>query len=180
MNRMKMKSKYLWLLPLLLMVLVSGCWFLLSGTFVVIYVVVDEDVHATEEYSKFTVDLTTEDAWQDHQDDLDNIEDIAITFKVVNPFISAATGQIYVSSDSLLADSASVVSSATLILDGFTIPGGDSLQFMMADYYDLLQNFEAFRDLVKTGVFTAYAIVPEPLAMEIRHVVVIVTFSAGM
>jgi len=51
---------------------------------------------------------------------------------------------------------------------------------MMADYYDILQNFDDLRDLVKTGVFTAYALVPAPLAMEFKNVVVVVTFSAGM
>lgn len=179
MNRAIINRKYLLFLPLLLLTSVTGCW-LFSGTWVIIYAVPEGDVDPYEDFHKFTVDLTTEDVWQDHQDDLDDIEDIAITFKVINPLISPATGQVYVSSDSLLADSASVVGSATLILDGFTIPGEDSLQFMMADYYDLLQNFEAFRDLVKTGVFTAYAIVPEPLDMEFKNVVVIVTFSAGM
>ncbi len=90
------------------------------------------------------------------------------------------TGQVYVSSDSLLGDSAAVRSSATIILDGITVPGGDSLIVDMASYYDLLQNFDTLRDLVKTGMFTAYALVPDPLAVEFRDVLVVVTFSAGM
>jgi hypothetical protein len=179
MSTAKSTRKYLWLLPLLLLTLAGGCW-LFSGTWVIIYVADDEDIHATEDFYRFTVDITDEEIWKDHHDDLDNIEDISITFKVVNPLLTPATGQVYVSSDDALSDSAAVVSSATLILDGFTIPAEDSLEFMMADYYDLLQNFEALRDLVKTGVFTGYAIVPEPLGMEFKNVVVIVTFSAGM
>ncbi|KPK99739.1 MAG: hypothetical protein AMJ91_06540 [candidate division Zixibacteria bacterium SM23_73_3] len=179
MDRKKFNRKYLWLLPLLFVAAVSGCW-LFSGTWVIIYAVDKEDIDTSEHFHKFTVDLTKESVWQDHKDDLDNIEDVAFTFKLINPFLSPATGQVYVSSDSTLSDSAAVASSATIILDGITIPGGDSIHVTMAHYYDLLQNFETLRGLVKSGVFTAYALVPAPLAIELRNVVVVVTFSAGL
>jgi hypothetical protein len=179
MENLKTNRKHLRLLPLLLVALVCGCW-LFSGTWVIIYKVEHEDIQAKPGFYKFVVNLTAEPVWEDHKDDLDDIEDVSITFKLTNPFISPVTGQVYVSSDSLLGDSAAVKSSATIILDGITIPGGDSLIVDMASYYDLLQNFDTLRDLVKTGMFTAYALVPDPLAVEFRDVVVVVTFSAGL
>lgn len=179
MDRKKINRKYLWLLPLLFISLVCGCW-LFSGTWVIIYDVDEVYFHPSQPFYKFSVDLTTESVWQDHKDDLDNIEDIAITFKLFNPGGTEITGQAYVSSDSTLGDSAAVVNSATIILDGISVPAGDTLHVAMAHYYDLLQNFEALRDLVKTGVFTAYAIVPEPFEGGLFDVTVVVTFSAGM
>lgn len=179
MGILKTNRKYLGLLPLLPIVLISACW-LFSGTWVIIYKVDDEEIQANQDFHKFSVDITQEDVWKEHKDHLDDIEDVSITFKLINPFISPAVGQVYVSSDSSLSDSAAVTSSATIILDGITIPGGDSLRVDMAHYYDLLQNFKTLRDLVKTGVFTAYALVPAPLAIELHDVVVVVTFSAGL
>lgn len=175
MDRKKVNGKYLWLLPLLVIALVSGCW-LVSGTWVIIYEVEDADIFATEHFYKFTVDLTKESIWQDHKDDLDNIEDIAFTFKLINQGADTATAQVYVSPD----DTLTVMSSATIILDGLSVPAGDSLHVTTAHYYDLLQNFETLRDLVKTGVFTAYAIVPDPVYVKFRDVVVVITISAGL
>ena len=180
MNRMQLNCRYLWFLPLSLLVLVSGCWFLLSGTFVVIYVVLDEDIQQGVGLHKFDVDLTDEDAWEDHKDNLDNIEDVAMTFMFINEMDTEASGRIYVSSDDALSDTNAVKSSATLILDGLTIPAEDTLHVNLAYYYDVFQNFEALRDLVKTGAFTAYAIVPSSTEVYIRHMVVLVTFSASM
>ena len=175
MDKVKTRRKYLWLLPLLIVVLVSGCW-LVSGTWVIIYDVDNADILATEHFYKFTVDLTKETIWEDHKDDLDNIEDITFTFKLINQGDTPATGQVYVSPD----DTLTVMGSATIILDGISVPGNDSLLVDMAHYYDLLQNFETLRDLVKTGVFTAYAIVPNTLNVKFRDVVVVITFSAGL
>lgn len=181
MNRMKVNCKYLCFLPLLLLVLVSGCWFLLSGTWIIVYAVADEEIDDTHPgLNIFDVDLTDEDVWVDHHDNLDNIEDVAMTFRFVNELPTEATGRIYVSSDNSLADTNAVKSSATLILDGLTIPANDTLQVDLAFYYDILQNFEALRDLVKTGVFTAYAIVPSSTEVYIRYMVVVVTFSASV
>lgn len=181
MNTEKSYKKYLWLLSLLVVVLFCGCW-LFSGTWVIIYKVEQADIDSNPDHTfyKFTVDLTRESVWQDHKGDLDNIEDVAITFKLINHLSTVATGQVYVSTDSTLSDTTVVKSSAIKILDGISVPGNDSLYVNMADYYDLLLNFKPFRDVVKTGVFTAYAIVPNTLDIEFRDVVVVVTFSAGM
>jgi len=175
MDRKKVNGKYLWLLPLLVIALVSGCW-LVSGTWVIIYEVEDADIFATEHFYKFTVDLTKESIWQDHKDDLDNIEDIAFTFKLINQGADTATAQVYVSPD----DTLTVMSSATIILDGLSVPPDSTFHVTMAHYYELLQNFETLRDLVITGNFTAYAVVPDTVNVKFRDVVVVITISAGL
>ncbi len=180
MNRIILNYRHLWFLPLLLLVLASGCWFLLSGTWVIIYAVADEDIHQSTGLHKFDVNLTDEDVWKDHKDNLDNIEDVAMTFNLVNEMGTEATGRIYVSSDNSLTDTTAIKASATLILDGLTVPANDSLKVDLAFYYDVFQNFEALRDLVKTGVFTGYAIVPNSTQVHIRHFIVVVTFSASV
>jgi hypothetical protein len=180
MNRIRLNYRHLWFLPLLTLVLASGCWFLLSGTWVVVFAVADEDIHEDVGLHKFDVDLTDEDAWSDHKDNLDNIEDVAMTFNLVNEMDTEATGRIYVSSDNSLTDTTAIKASATLILDGLTVPASGSLKVDLAYYYDVFQNFEALRDLVKTGSFTGYAIVPDSDHVKISHFVVVVTFSASV
>jgi hypothetical protein len=180
MKKNKLNWRHLWFLPLLLLVLASGCWFLLSGTWVIVYAVADEDIDQGVGLHKFDVDLTQEDVWKDHKDNLDNIEDVAMTFNLVNELPTEATGRIYVSSDNSLTDTTAIKASATLILDGLIVPANDSLKVDLAYYYDVFQNFEALRDLVKTGAFAGYAIVPNSTQVYIRHFIVVVTFSASI
>jgi len=175
------KKKSLWGLwgCILLILLVSSC-FLTSGTWVIIYEVENEDIQAGAGFYKFTVDLTEEDIWKDHKDDIDDIADISFTFKLANTGDDTLTGRVYVSSDSALADTAAVKSSATIILDGISVAPGATLQMTLAHYYDLLQNFGTLKDLVKSGKFSAYAITPNPIKMELSDVWVVVTISAGL
>ena len=180
------KRKSLWGLSgsILLVILVSSC-FLLSGTWVIIFKVDKEDIHPSQSFYKFTVDLTEEDVWQDHKDDIDDIADVSFTFKLANTDTTdtadTLTGRVYVSSDSTFSDTTAVKDSATIILNGISVPPGDTLQMTLAHYYDILENFDTLKELVKSGVFTAYAIVPNaPNDMEFFDVIVVVTISAGL
>jgi hypothetical protein len=175
----KEKRKYLWFLPLLLLILVCGC-LLTSGTLVIIFKVDNQDIHASQHFYKFTVNLEDNDDWKDNKDKLNSIEDMVFTFKLANPGSDSITGQVYVSKDSTLSDTTAVKGHATLILDGITVPPGETLSVNMAHYYDLLHNFDTLRDLVKGGVFTAYGIVPNPFAGGLFDAVVIVTIDAGL
>jgi hypothetical protein len=175
----KEKRKYLWLLPLLLVILVCGC-LLTSGTVVIIFKVNNQDIHASQHFYKFTVNLENNDDWKNNKDKLNSIEDMVFTFKLANPGASPITGQVYVSTDSTLSDTTAVKSHATLILDGITVPAYDTLYVNMEHYYDLLHNFDTLRDLVKGGVFTTYGIVPNPFVGGLFDAVVIVTVDAGL
>jgi hypothetical protein len=174
----KQNRKYLWLLPGLMLALFCAC-FLIAGTWVITFEVDDQDIHASESFYKFSVNLNDNSDWNDNKDKLDNIEDVVFTFWLKNRSSNTMTGQVYVSDDSTLSSISAVQSSATLILDNISVPANDSLYVDMAHYYDLLQNFDALRDIVKPGVFTAYGIVPNPLQGDLYDAVVIVTVSAG-
>ena len=176
------KKKSLWGLwgCILLILLVSSC-FLTSGTWVIIYEVENEDIQAGAGFYKFNVDLTEEEVWKDHKDDIDDIVDVSFTFKLVNHNDEdTLTGRVYVSSSSTLDDTTEVKDSATIILDGISVLPGGTLQMTLAHYYDILQNFDILKDLVKSGKFTAYGIVPNTVDMEFSDVVVVVTVSAGL
>lgn len=183
---MNPKKRYLLGLSgaILLVVLACSCW-LLSGTWVIIYHVEDATVHPHSSFYSFPVDLTGEEVWQDHKDDIDDIADVSFTFKLANTDTTDTArtiiGRIYISSDSTLGDTLAVDTSATIILDGMSVPPGDTLQMTLAHYYDLLQNFDTLKNLVKTGIFTVYAIVPNaPNNMKFFDVWVVVTISAGL
>lgn len=178
MNHITNHKRFLWLSGIILL-LISGCW-LFSGTWVIVYKVEQADIQAKEGFYKFTVDLTKEDVWNDHKDDIDDIADISITFTLVNNEADTVTGRVYVTSDSNLTTPASVDSFATIILDGISVAPLATLQMNMAEYYDILQNFDTLKDLVKTGVFTAYAVLPNHLDIEFFDVKVVVTISAGL
>ncbi len=179
---MNPKKRYLLGLSgaILLVILASSCW-LLSGTWVIVYHVEDANIDPEDSFYRFAVDLTGEEVWQDHKDDIDDIADVSFTFKLANTGANTITGRVYVSPDSTLGDTLAVDTSATIILDGISGPPNDTLEMTLAHYYDLLQNFETLKDLVKSGVFTAYAIVPNaPNNMKFFDVWVVVTISAGL
>ncbi len=174
----KQKRKYLWLLPGLMLAWFCAC-FLIAGTWVITFEVEDQNIHASGPFYKYSVNLNDNSDWNDNKDKLDNIEDVVFTFKLVNPGDTVMTGQVYVSPDSTLNTIAEVESTATLILDKISVPAHETLYVDMTHYYDLLENFDALRDIVKPGVFTAYGIVPNPIQGNLYDAVVIVTVSAG-
>ncbi|MCK4385708.1 MAG: hypothetical protein KAW52_05530 [candidate division Zixibacteria bacterium] len=172
-------KKYLWLLPVIILFLVSSC-FLFSGTWVIIYNVDYAKIEAGQGFHKFNVDLTEKDVWEEHKDDIDDIVDVTLTFKLKNDTSLETTAKVYVDSVSTRVDSADVRTNSIPILEGLTIPANDSLVVNMAHYYDCLLNFDKLAELVKTGKFTAYAVVPYPLRMTLSDVTVVVTISAGL
>jgi hypothetical protein len=132
-------------------------------------------------FYKASVDLTEEDVWKDHKDDIDDIVDVSFTFKLTNKSaVDTLSGQVYVSSDNTLDTPAKVESLATIILDGISVDPGATLQMTLTHYYDILQNFDTFKDLVKSGKFSAYAITPNPIKMDLSDVWVVVTISGGL
>lgn len=111
-----------------------------------------------------TVNLVEEDdTWADHSDQIDQIEKVGFDAVVVG-LTAGDSLDMYLSADSTYASRAAVLAAATAkdafpLLLGYIAPGGtDTLTRVEAEA--LLQlsgpNFTSVKNLVKTGLFTAY------------------------
>ncbi len=174
------KNKILVLLSALLVLSVfCGCEGLIVGTFVISLDIDGGDIVTQDDFSKFYVDLTTESEWNDHKDEIKDIDNVGFQLWVTNSGATAVTGQLFASTDSSYADTAAVRDSATLVLDGLTLPPG-------ATYVDwpssltYLREVDKLKQLVEGGTFAIYALTTTlPFTITVDSATVIVTVTAG-
>lgn len=174
------KKKMLILLSALLMLSVFyGCEGLIVGTFVISIDIKGGDIVTKDDFTKFYVDLTKESEWNDHKDEIKYIDNVGFQLWVTNNGPMAVTGQLFASTDSSYADTATVRDSATLVLDGLTLPPG-------ATYVDwpssltYLCEVDKLKNLVKGGKFAVYALTTTlPFTITVDSATVIVTVTAG-
>jgi len=135
---------------------------------------------------KRTVDLAVEDGtWNDHKDNIDQIEKVGFDAIVVNSLATTDTLDMYLSATSSYSTRAAVLAAADTypLLLGYVVPvGTDTLTRVEADA--LLQlsgaNFTNVKNLVKTGNFTAYITSSGGAAVgQIDTANVYVTFTAS-
>ncbi len=155
----------------------AGC--IVSGQFVILIIwggIVSTDTQLNAE----TVDLTDDETWQEHQEDIQKIIDAKFETTIKNNAGTVATGQLYVSDQSGLTYG-QLASEATLILSGIEIPAGDSVMIGFNDSVQYQQNLQTLLDLAETGLFHLYGVAENtPFNIEIKQGSrILVTFAAG-
>jgi len=160
--------------------LTAGC--LLSGTFTVSIFADNEIGTDNDGFYWYYVDITEEDAWEDHADDLNNIDAIGFDLWVRNLGATTATGDAYIDDpdDAQIAD-ASELGGATIILEDLSVaPGANHLTY--AQSIGQLQNVELIKRLVEGGEFWFYATTPglgADFVLDSLRVTVTFTASGG-
>ena len=173
----RIARRSLGLLILAAALVLTGC--IVSGQFVV---VIDWGGFASTDDSLNSehVDLTTNSTWNDHKDDIQDIVDVKFKVTIHNLATTAATGEVYVSTDSY-SSLAAVKASATRILHGIAIDPGATRTIGFDESATYRENLDTLLALVKDGDFYIYGIaVNTPFNIEIMTgSQLLVTFSAG-
>lgn len=152
--------------------LVSGCW-LLGITLVLSYDIEDKPAYTNTYFNGWFIDLTTEEDWQDHQDQLDEIYNLLFYGWITNYENTEATGRIYVYKDTTLHTIEEVESNATLVLDGVVIPADTTVEVPLIDL-----DLKPIRDLIMEGKFGLYAIAANiPFHIRVFDASVVVIFA---
>ena len=152
--------------------LVGGCW-LLGITLVLSYDIEDKPAYTDTYFNGWFVDLTTEEDWQDHQDQLDEIYNLLFHGWIENYESTPATGRLYVYQDTTLHTVGEVESQATLVLDGIAIPADTTVQVPLVDL-----DLKPIRDLIMKGKFGLYAIAANvPFNIRVFDASVVVIFA---
>lgn len=170
-------SKHIYrLLGLALIALVAtGC--LVSGTFIIV-----EDFTFTAQtgFYFYPVDITTEQEWEDHKDDINQIDVVGVEFWITSTESGPVTFDAFVDNFSGGTPS-SVPGTATKIIDAFTVNPGANQHITYTQSLTFIKGLDRLKALAKTGKFDYYGTSTgnEGTTFKIDSGKVIVTFSAS-
>src|SRR4030067_1329190 len=121
---LKSKMSYYWWTILILSCLgVTGC--LLSGTFV-IDLSLNEMAFTTATFHKQQINLSSNQTYNDHKDQIKDITDIGFALKIENNSGVTASGELYLSDESTYTTASQVKSCATLVVSGISVPANST------------------------------------------------------
>ena len=174
---LKSKMAYYWWTILILSCLgVTGC--LLSGTFV-IDLSLNEMAFTTATFHKQQINLSSNQTYNDHKDQIKDITDIGFALKIENNSALTASGELYLSDESTYTTASQVKSNATLILTGISVPANSTKSINWSESYQYIRNLGALKEQVKSGSFRVYALIDSaPLNLRIYDASLIITFAA--
>lgn len=156
---MKMHKRS-WILALALSVLltVGGC--LVSGTFIVSEMLYGIDFTTNTGFYYYDVDITDNDIWADHADDIDNVKLAGFEMWLTNNTADANLFNAYIdpSDDPVLALPNAVEADATQIIKDLPVAAGVGTQTYISysESFNYLTNFATLKSLAKAGKFHYY------------------------
>jgi hypothetical protein len=177
MNNMK---KLMTILPLAGILLLAGC-FIVAVTVVIDYNISSTDLFQETDFEYFNVDLTDNDTWNDHKDDIQYIDNVGFVMWVENNGATDATGELYIARthSTSIASAQDVKDNTTRILSGLVLPPGESyIDWPTSLGY--VEHVDSLRAIVETGTFVIYATTESlPFDIQIDSAIVIVTGTAS-
>lgn len=140
--------------------LLAGC--LVSGTFTIVVFISGQELDDNHPngFYHYVVDLTDEEDWDDHKDDIENIDVIGFDLWVRNMRSTATTFNAWVDDlgDAQITNPALLDANATPILQDLVIAAGPDVvtHITYAESLGHLRNVAALKAYVKGGQFRLY------------------------
>lgn len=163
--------------------LLAGC--LLSGTFIFSFMLVEnEDLIYNGDFYYASVDWTDDNDWEDHKDNIKDIDLVGFELWITNGTVTAVTFTVYVADlQSTLNGSSTrseVESGATLVVDDLPIAASGQTHVTYGQSFKYLDNVETLKNLTEAGKFKLFAFMTSPSAnLTVDSVRVIVTLTVG-
>ncbi len=149
----KIKILLILLSSLILAVALTGCKYIISGTFVFVE---DIEFSAAGGFYFYQVDITDEPDWQEHKDDIDFVDAVGVEFHIISTEEGNVTFNAYVDDYSGPGSlPTSIPAKATKIIDGLIVPPGET-NITYAESLKFLTGLDRLKALVKTGRFDYY------------------------
>lgn len=143
-------------LGLALAILLTGCG-LISVTFLL-----DEDIDTTTvpvDLFIYSVDVTDEEDWEDHKDDIQQVNWVSFEFYFTNPGGSDVSFDGYIDDiDNPQCGTIPCAEATTRVLKDITIPAGSSTHISMGDSFAYQENVEILKNLAEAGAFHFYGV----------------------
>jgi len=141
----------------MLSLIAAGC--LVSVTFVI-----EEELSFTTsgDVYFYEVDVTDEEDWEDHKDNIDKIVSVGFELYITNNESLEVEFNGYIDrfGSTVYTDATDVENNATLILDGITLPAGPGTQthITYGQSFQYVRNVDSLRTMALEGQFHAYGI----------------------
>lgn len=160
---------------IILAIFVSGC-LLVSGTFVVVD---DFEFTTNTNFYYYFADITDEDEWEDHKDDIDQIDLVGFEMTLINDGGTAITFEAFIdlSDQPIYSTYAQVNDNTTLIFGPLVVPPG-GITVSYGGSFAYLKNVEILKELVKSGAFHFYGTSSGGESFTVEKGKVIITFTA--
>lgn len=156
-------KKLAWAFPLLLAALVAGCM-LVSGQITIVQSF-DDDTGATNQKIYYvSVDLTENQDYKDHQEDIKSLEAIGFVVEITNNGNLAAKGQGYLSLEpidiaNMTPEQIASNPNTHLILDvKEAMAPGETRSITFEDSQECISNFDVIEQGIKEGTMYFYGI----------------------
>ncbi len=160
-----------------------GCG-LISGTFVLtIMLIEDDDFSWFGDFYYAEVDLTEDDVWEDHGDDIQNIDLFGFELWIRNNG-AANKYQAYIARMSSTLDAGSsredVENDAIQVLEDIPVPANSSF-ISYAESFKYLRNEDSLKAMAESGQFKlfAYADFGDTTNVHIDSLRIVATITAG-
>jgi hypothetical protein len=140
-----------------------------------------DDIASTDQnVDKYWLDLTTEPDYEEHRDNIREIESIAIVAIVINNGDVAASGEVWVDTDSNYTEPDTVTTYATRVFVSPTVDPGDTLRINWGDAYIYMEGDEYLDSLIMDeGAFAVYGLADQT-PFDIRIIAeVVITLTVG-
>ena len=135
--------------------LLAGC--IVSGTFVVTLLIDRDEFTTGDNFYYYGVDLTDEDVWQDHKDDIESIDVVGFELWITNNSGSATTFNIWIEDigQPQRTTIAQVQANATQVVQDLSVPTGSS-HVTYGQSLSHVINIPTLRALAMSGAFHYY------------------------
>ncbi len=156
----------------------SGC--LISGTKVFTLGLEDIPVSASGTFTRTAVDLTENDTFNDHKDEIRLIDRFGFICDIVNPTAGTVNVSVYFSTDPNLTDN-QVATQATPLFRNFAVSANSTRHISYDESLTLLENFGALQEVLATGQLTFYSTSTSgAFNLLIDNPVLVITFTVGL
>jgi hypothetical protein len=127
-------------------------------------------------FDQVTIDLSQDDTFNDHKDEIQLIDRVGFTTDITNNSGQATLLTVYFSTEPGLIDPAK---QATPIFVDVPIPaGGRPIEY--DESLDMLQNFDQLQEVIKGGVITFYSTATGNVNLTLNDLTMIITFTVGL
>lgn len=170
------------LLAALAVFLCMGANCITTGNLMIIEYIDDFAAQTESSLDREQVDLSTNDDWNEHKDDIAAIDDIGFACRIENLGAQPAGGQLFLfkpkNENDSLASYSDVQSKGTLVLDGIVVEPGATREIKWQESYDYLQNFEKAKQIIFTEKFQVYFVADKtPFSIQVRDIVLFLSVA---
>lgn len=160
-----------------MLLLAGGC--LLTGTKVFTYALGDIQIQGSF-FASATAEFAENAVYREHRDDIDHIDEVGLTTRIVNGTFFDATVSIRLSDDPTITSPTDIRNDTVPLLMDIVVPAGGERVITYRESVENMQNADRLRTLVEEGSATLFAVSDGFFNLTLRELTLVVTFTVGL